>query len=68
VRGPVGGEKGCGEKKMGNDNARCFLKRHGDMEQGGYGWGGCQVEGQGEVFGRLATTERGGGGRWSGDA
>jgi hypothetical protein len=36
VRGSIGGEKGCREKKTGDGGARCFLKRYSGMEQ----WGG----------------------------
>jgi hypothetical protein len=35
VHGPLGGEKGCGEKKTGDDDTRCFMKHRGGMEQRG---------------------------------
>jgi hypothetical protein len=42
VRGLVGGEKGCGEKKTGDGCARRFLKHCSGMEQwGGSGTGGA---------------------------
>jgi hypothetical protein len=33
MRDPVGGEKGCGEKKTGDGGAHRFLKHHDGMEQ-----------------------------------
>jgi hypothetical protein len=52
MRGPVEGEKGCGEKKTGNGGARRFLKRHGGMEQQG-------GAGTGEVGDRWRSRGRG---------
>jgi hypothetical protein len=68
VHGPLGGEKGCGEKKTGDDDTRCFMKHRGGMEQRGglVGRGGCQVEEQGEGSGRPATARCSGGGHRSG--
>jgi hypothetical protein len=58
VRGSVGGEKGCGEKKTSDGGARRFLKRRGIMEQGGSGTGraGARWRGRGRGPGRWQRS------------
>jgi hypothetical protein len=69
VHGPLGGEKGCGEKKTGDDDTRCFMKHCGGMEQrGGSSTGGAGARWRSKVRGpsgrqRLGAAEAGAG-RW----
>jgi hypothetical protein len=71
MRGPVRGEKGCGEKKTSDDGTRHFLNRHGGMEQGaGMGGAGarwrsrgrglsCQQQSRAAEVGTMAAVSLG---------